>query len=141
MVKRIVLTEDPPLKTCVGCRTCELACSFFHEKKFNPQKSRIRIVQGGPAINHPVVCMQCADAPCMEACPENAIYREKSGVVLVDEERCTGCGACVEACPFRAIWLHPSTKKAIKCDLCQGTPQCVEYCPQGVLRYTEQEGT
>jgi Fe-S-cluster-containing hydrogenase component 2 len=141
MAKRIMLTEDPPLKTCVGCRTCELACSFFHEKKFNPQKSRIRVVQEKPAVNRPVICMQCADAPCMEACQEDAIYRDKSGVVLVDEKKCTSCGVCVEVCPFEAIWLHPSTKKAIKCDLCQGTPKCVEYCPQGVLRYAGQEGT
>ncbi|MEA1904629.1 MAG: 4Fe-4S dicluster domain-containing protein [Candidatus Hadarchaeota archaeon] len=134
MAKRIVLTEDPPLKTCVGCRTCELACSFFHEKKFNPQKSRIRIVQEGPAINRPVVCMQCPNAPCMKVCPEEgAMWRDSKGVVRVDDGKCTGCGECVEACPFGAIWLHPDTNKAINCDLCGGDPQCVRFCPQGVL--------
>lgn len=137
MVKRIALVEDPPLKTCVGCRTCELACSYYHEKKFNPSKSRIRITHEEAAVSRPIVCAQCTEAPCVRACPEEAIRRDEMGVVLVDEEKCTGCGECVKACPFGAIWLHPDTGKAIKCDLCHGTPQCVEYCPQGVLYYRE----
>jgi len=28
---------------CGGCRTCELACSFHHEKKFNPEISSLKI--------------------------------------------------------------------------------------------------
>jgi carbon-monoxide dehydrogenase iron sulfur subunit len=141
MAKRIVLVEDPPLKTCVGCRTCELACSFFHEKVFNPQKSRVQVIREELAISRPILCVQCSDPPCAAACPQGAIVRdEKTGAVIVIEEKCTGCGACVEVCPFGAIWLHPEKRIAIKCDLCGGAPACVKYCPQRVLRYAGDGG-
>lgn len=134
------MVEDPPIKTCVGCRTCELACSFWHERKFNPQKSRIRIVRGESAISHPVVCAQCPDPPCVAACPVGAIVQDtKTGTIIIKEDLCTGCGACIEKCPFDAIFLHPDRHVAIKCDLCGGNPQCVRFCPQGVLHYTEPE--
>jgi Fe-S-cluster-containing hydrogenase component 2 len=33
---------DMPL--CGGCRTCEIACSFHHQKEFNPAISSIKIM-------------------------------------------------------------------------------------------------
>lgn len=30
---------------CTGCRSCELACSFHHKKKFQPETSSIKVVQ------------------------------------------------------------------------------------------------
>lgn len=141
MAKRVVLKESPPINTCVGCRTCELACSFEHGKTFNPEKSRIRIVRREPAISYPVVCVQCSKAPCMEACPSKAIVRDpKTNIVVISEDLCNGCGACVPSCPFNAIFMHPEKKIAIKCDLCGGDPACVRYCPQRVLHYTDGGG-
>jgi len=138
MAKKIVLIEDPPLKTCVGCRTCELACSFYHEKAFNPKKSRIRIARKGPgiSISYPIVCVQCPEAPCIEACPTKAIVREDgTGTVMIHEDMCIGCGACVPSCPYDAICMDPEKNIALKCDLCGGRPACVRYCPQRVLRF------
>ena len=140
-MKRVVLKESPPLNTCVGCRTCELVCSFEHEKTFNPKKSRIRIVQKEPGISRPIVCVQCSKAPCIEACPTKAITRDdKTGVVVIHEDLCNGCGLCIPKCPFNAIFMHPEQKIAIKCDLCGGDPACVKYCPQRVLHYIEEGG-
>lgn len=140
MSKRIVLTEDPPLKTCVGCRVCELACSFWHEKKFNSQRSRIRVIHEKPAISRPLVCIQCPKPKCMAACPLGAIMRDpKTDAVLIKEDVCTGCGACVVACPFDGIYMGPDRRVAIKCDLCGGNPQCVRFCSQGVLVYGRQK--
>ena len=141
MAKKIVLVEDPPIKTCVGCRTCELACSFYHEKTFNPEKSRIRIFRTEPAISYPVVCGQCPEAPCINACPAHAIACDTgSGTVLINEELCTGCGLCIEKCPHNAVFLHPDKRVAIKCDLCGGNPACIKFCPGRVLQLTEHLG-
>lgn len=64
---------------------------------------------------------------------------EKTGIILVDEEICNGCGWCVEACEFGAIQLHPKTRAAFVCNLCDGEPQCVEWCPEEALDFiTEQ---
>jgi len=30
-------------KSCVGCRTCEMACSFHHQRIFQPSISSIKI--------------------------------------------------------------------------------------------------
>jgi ferredoxin-type protein NapF len=49
-----------------------------------------------------VVCQACSDA-----CPEHAIRaRLRRGgppLAVVDEDRCTGCGACVPVCPVGAL--------------------------------------
>jgi len=63
--------------------------------------------------------------------------RNKAGAVVVDEEKCTGCGLCVMACPYGAVRLDPVTGKAIKCDLCGGEPVCVKHCPFGALAFVE----
>jgi carbon-monoxide dehydrogenase iron sulfur subunit len=121
---------------CTGCRICEMYCAFQRGGALNPKKARVRVVREEPGIDKILACRQCADAACMKACPENAIWRDKMGVVRVDEKKCTGCGACTEACPFGAIWLHPDTKKAIKCDLCGF---CVSRCPPRVLKIISTE--
>lgn len=121
---------------CTGCRICEMICAFRRGGALNPKKARVRVIREEPGIDKPIACRQCADAPCMKACPEDAIYRDKRDVVLVDEKKCIGCGACVEACPFGAIWLHPDTKKAIKCDLCG---ICIPYCPPKKLKIVDSQ--
>jgi Fe-S-cluster-containing hydrogenase component 2 len=54
--------------------------------------------------------------------------------MLVDQKKCTFCGACVKACPFGAI--HADKEAVIVCDLCGGNPKCVEWCPHGAIKYT-----
>lgn len=61
----------------------------------------------------------------------------KTRAVVVDEERCTGCGFCAAACPWGVITLDPVTGKALKCDLCGGDPACVKECPENALRFLD----
>lgn len=32
------------MRSCGGCRTCEIACSFHHNEEFNPATSSIKIL-------------------------------------------------------------------------------------------------
>ena len=129
--------EVVDINACSGCRTCELACSFWHHKEYSPSLTRIFIEkQERAGIDEPVICRQCDDPACEEACPNEAFYRSENGILNIDAEKCTGCGACVEACPFKAVRISPSVQKAMMCDLCNGAPQCVGWCPTGALRYT-----
>jgi Fe-S-cluster-containing hydrogenase component 2 len=120
---------------CTGCRKCELACSFEKEGVFNPALSRIWIEEiGFPGVPVPLICHQCTNAPCAEACPADAInLDDKTGAYVVDADTCTGCEACVEACPWGAIEMHPDSGLAFKCDLCGGEPKCIEACNYGVI--------
>ncbi len=71
---------DVDIEKCVGCRTCEVACSLKNTGTVNPTRSRIRIVryekQGEFHNFIPMVCQQCSTPLCLEACPVNAISRD-----------------------------------------------------------------
>ena len=121
---------------CTGCDICEYVCSMEKEKAFNPVKSRIRAVRLNPLFNVAVACRTCKDAPCVVACPKDAVSQSsESGMVTVDVEKCDGCGWCIGACQYGAITLHPETRKAILCDTCEGEPACVQWCPEGALSF------
>jgi TPP-dependent indolepyruvate ferredoxin oxidoreductase alpha subunit len=126
---------DP--QKCVGCDICEYICSWEKEKAFNPVKSRIRAVRLNQLSNVAMTCKACKDAPCVAACPENALTQStETGAITVDENKCTGCGWCIGTCDYGAITLHPDTRKVVVCDICKGEPQCVQFCPEGALNLT-----
>lgn len=113
---------------CSGCRRCELACSLFHEGWMWPEASRVRVFMPFPGLEVPHLCAQCDDYPCVYSCPEDALSVDSTTAVIVDREKCTGCGICVKACPGTVPYLHPEDRKATICDLCGGEPRCAEVC-------------
>ncbi|MBT7260383.1 MAG: 4Fe-4S dicluster domain-containing protein [Desulfobacula sp.] len=103
-------------------------------KGYNPRRARLLIQHKNENLYHiPIVCNQCENAYCMNACPSKAIHRNDEGIVCVSEDKCIGCGLCVQYCPIGMAALDPDTQKAVKCELCQGEPLCVEACPTGAL--------
>lgn len=117
----------------------------------------------------PVLCNHCDGndedqiPPCIKECPEypkdrlefktsegktiryrgGATYKRPDGLILNDNQYCTGCGKCITACPYgnrnfdkRLISGKDSTKNGItKCTYCQHriekgvVPSCVNICP------------
>ena len=128
---------------CTGCRACEMICSLNHFGECNPELSAVRVVRNegqGLAEPLPLVCQQCDEPACMDACPANAISKsEDSGLLKVDPDACTGCGECMSACPAGCIFLDADEEKAIACDLCGGEPQCVHMCHSGSLQMSEAD--
>ena len=115
---------------CLGCLICEFACSAAKGKSTDPLLSRIRVVNFEPVGSMAIACVLCKDTPCVRVCPRKALKQEeKTGVVLVDEDKCNGCCWCFEACPFGAIAFNPQKKVVMICDYCDGDPACVKYCP------------
>jgi Fe-S-cluster-containing hydrogenase component 2 len=127
------LLVDP--SRCTGCRTCEMACSLYHDGKCSPVLSRIRIIKyEALGKSYPSICSQCSKPQCSSACPSGAIKPgEKTGALTVDETLCTGCRTCLVACP--QIGFHPQKKVAFKCDLCGGEPQCARFCTSGAISF------
>ncbi|MEM2947253.1 MAG: 4Fe-4S dicluster domain-containing protein [Candidatus Bathyarchaeia archaeon] len=133
--ERKFVSADPD--KCVGCQTCEYICAWNKEKAFNPLKSRIRVVRLNPLVNISITCRLCEDPPCVAACPRDALTQsEENGTIIVDEDKCNGCGWCIEACDYGAVSLHPEKKVVFICDLCKDKPdgpQCVKWCPEEAL--------
>ena len=121
----------------------------------------------------PLMCNHCDGnekdgvPPCVKACPEypgkrvkfktadgstiryrtGATYKRPDGLILIDKEKCIGCGKCIDACPYGVRSFDPFVKAggdptkqaADKCDMCVHRldnglePSCVNTC-QGRAR-------
>ena len=126
---------------CTGCRECEMICSLYHFAESNPELSAVRVARNegnGLAEPMPMVCRQCDDPACMDACISGAIYKDKnSGLVKLDFDVCTGCRECISACPTKSIFFNFDKEKAVLCDLCGGDPQCIFMCHGKCLKLSE----
>lgn len=128
------------LKSCIGCHACTVSCKMENqvpEGCFNtwveewdtgeyPNISRVKL---------PKLCNHCKDAPCVSVCPVEATFTVEGGIVVVDEEKCIGCGACITSCPYDARYMKEESKKVGKCTFCIQRveaglmPECVSTCP------------
>ncbi len=128
MSKQYALVFD--LRRCVGCGTCVIACKV--ENNLEGGYSCMKVV---PQSNgsypdftmyfQPMPCMHCQEPPCIDSCHVRAIYKQ-DGVILINEDRCNGCGECILACPYQVLYLK------------RGVPPCKAACPigQDVQGYT-----
>jgi anaerobic carbon-monoxide dehydrogenase iron sulfur subunit len=124
---------------CIGCMSCETACSLRNEHVSGRHDSRIHvqleIFTGDNVITY---CRQCKKARCAAVCPVGAItYNAEGGYWSLDSELCEGCGKCIVACPFHALTKSPTTGRVLKCHTCQGDPTCVQACPNGALKFED----
>lgn len=148
---------------CSGCYNCQLACKDEHVgndwtpyAKPQPKigqfwlKVQENVCGSLPKVKiHyiPKFCNHCTKAACMEACPNEAIYRrEQDGLILIDPEKCQGCKACQTACPYDVIYFNEELKISQKCTGCAhlldngwSKPRCVDVCPTQTLRFGEEE--
>ena len=121
------------LSKCTGCRSCEVACAFYHSGKVGPDSARIKVTHIFEAgIDGPVTCQQCEERYCL-SCPEKALKLGKMGQIISSPSLCTVCGKCERRCPIGAIETHNNL--VYVCDLCGGSPRCVEACTQEALEF------
>jgi len=145
---------------CIGCINCELACSASHMgldvdevyemllegKEIVPSRNKVIKVNGKTA---PMQCMQCPDAPCLEACPIEIIKFEDN-MVRYYESDCIGCESCSMVCPYGAVVMAVNKKDdapisqmvALTCDLCggeSGKQACINICPTDAISLIDYE--
>jgi Fe-S-cluster-containing dehydrogenase component len=125
---------------CIGCHACTTACKSENEVPVGVTRTYVKSVDVGtfPQARRAFQvtrCNQCEDAPCVAACPTEAMYRRDDGIVDFDKGICIGCKACMAACPYDAIFINPEDHSAEKCNLCAHRldiglePACVTVCP------------
>ncbi len=157
---------------CIGCGACVRACRAENdvaEGYYRTWIERYEISTGGEAFVDspdggergfsradtgrrleksffvPKICNHCDATPCTQVCPVGASYKTKDGAVLVDRDRCIGCGYCVQACPYGSRYLDPRTRTADKCTWCYHRlrkglrPACVTVCPVGARVFGDMQ--
>lgn len=163
MTRKMVFVDT---SKCTGCKACSVACKEWNElpaektrlvtsyqtqtnfttktwtymtfiEKYENQKMNW--------LMRKAQCFHCADPACMKACSSSAITQTESGYVLIDQEKCIGCGYCVENCPFGVPKVDQVKKKSYKCTGCIDRvennllPACVHTCQPGALGFGERE--
>ena len=139
---------------CIDCRACQVACSV--ENSVPMDQTRIWVQDLGvkgefPNLERtfvPYNCMHCEHPPCTEVCVSGATYKDQNtGLVLVDQQACIGCGFCVDACPYNARYLDKRRGVVDKCNAClprveRGQqPACVATCVGGSRMFGDLNDT
>lgn len=129
-------------RRCIGCHSCTVACRVNNELPLEMIYNPVTIVGPVGVFPHvhmahlPLLCMHCANPPCVDACPTGASQQRPDGIVWVDGNKCVGCKACVMACPYGARIPNPEKGTVQKCDFCKEraeegqVPYCVKTCHQ-----------
>ncbi len=137
MARQYALVFD--LRRCIGCLTCVIACKDENNLDAGYSWMEVLTKSNGqypePTMYwQPIACMHCQKPPCMESCPQEAIYKRQDGVVLIEESKCDGCQACQTACPYDVIQFNSEERVVEKCTLCahridqELPPFCVREC-------------
>ena len=93
------------MKRCIGCNACVVGCKQENSLPDGVFFTKTLSEEYGvyPAVNRvyiPTLCNHCEDAPCEKVCPSGATYTRDDGIVMVDSDKCIGCGSCAVACPY-----------------------------------------
>ncbi len=60
-------------------------------------------------------------------------------IIIIDEEKCDGCGDCVDACIEGAIRIIDAKAKLVSEILCDGFGACLGSCPQDALKIEKRD--
>jgi ferredoxin len=63
----------------------------------------------------------------------------KREIIVIDEDRCDGCGQCVPACHEGALEVANGKVRLVAEELCDGLGDCLGECPQGALHVLRRE--
>ncbi len=60
-------------------------------------------------------------------------------IILIDEEKCDGCGLCIPSCPEGALAIIDGKARVVSESYCDGMGACVGECPQDAMTVIKRE--
>jgi len=129
------------LEKCNSCKKPECKCSYLYHP-FNDGVVSLR-----EYATFATICRACDEAPCVKACPKDALEKQKDGILKRYNARCISCKSCQLACPFGTIVPEIVPYLSSRCDFCvdradsSDPPVCVKTCPENAIRYEEVEAS
>jgi ferredoxin len=60
-------------------------------------------------------------------------------IIVIDEERCNGCGICAGACVEGAIKIINGKAKLVSETYCDGLGACIGHCPENAINIKQRE--
>ncbi|MGA2503014.1 MAG: DmsC/YnfH family molybdoenzyme membrane anchor subunit [Anaerolineales bacterium] len=142
--------------SCTGCKACQAACKDKNNLPTGVLWRRVYEVSGGEwtrtgeawtntvfAYNLSIACNHCVHPKCAGVCPADAYEVRPDGIVLINTQKCIGCGYCAWACPYDAPQVDKSAGVMTKCNLCFDyldnghPPACVAACPLRCLELVD----
>jgi len=71
---------------------------------------------------------------CVEVCAFQAIRKGEKGLVVIDPEKCVGCGKCIEECPKGMLLLIPASSKLyVACLSRDKGKKVMQICKKGCI--------
>jgi len=111
MTKLVRLIDQ---KRCMGCRACVAACAT--ENYFTPDapwnvmvEYEVGTYPKVKKVFNTMNCMHCEHPSCKAACDSigvKAISKNAFGMVIIDYDKCIGCGYCAAVCPYGVPQLN-----------------------------------
>lgn len=87
-------------------------------------------------------CRKCEDAPCIAACPAEALEKDDEGLINRHTNLCISCKSCVTICPFGTM-MTDFFKHHRNRDLCfdltdaGNMSKFISACPPGTVSLTD----
>ena len=62
----------------------------------------------------------------------------KRKIIMIDEDKCDGCGLCIPDCPEGALQIIDKKARLASDLLCDGLGACIRQCPKGAIKVVER---
>jgi len=125
------MAEVKPVVSVVACQgTYENAKATAEYEGINNCWAAKQCISGTKVC--PFACFGLGS--CVAVCKYGAM-RLENGIVVVDENKCTGCGLCIEECPQKVLVMQNKTKSryTVACRSTDKGAATRKYCKVGCI--------